>query len=74
MLYDLTNTFFEGSKTNSRLAKYGQSNEKRPDAKLVVLALVVNMEGFTKYSAIYEGNTRKGYQYVVVSRKKSMKP
>jgi len=30
--------------------------EKRTDAKLVVLALVVNPEGFIKYSAILEGN------------------
>ena len=27
-----------------------------PDAKLVVLALVVNMEGFIKYSSVHEGN------------------
>jgi len=30
--------------------------EKRSDAKLVVLALVVNPEGFIKYSSILEGN------------------
>ena len=56
VLYDLTNTFFEGRKMNSRLARHGRSKEKRSDAKLVVLALVVNMEGFIKYSAIHEGN------------------
>lgn len=56
ILYDLTNTYFEGEKRNSRLAKFGRSKEKRNDAKLVVLALVVNMEGFIKYSSIYEGN------------------
>jgi hypothetical protein len=56
MLYDLTNTYFEGSKKNSRLAKYGRSKEKRNDAKLVVLAMVINIEGFIKYSAIHEGN------------------
>lgn len=37
MLYDLTNTYFEGRKKNSRLAKFGRSKEKRSDAKLVVL-------------------------------------
>jgi hypothetical protein len=41
-LYDLTNTYFEGRKVKS---------------KLVVLALVVNVEGFIKYSNIFEGNT-----------------
>jgi len=56
MLYDLTNTYFEGSKRNSQLAKYGRSKEKRNDAKLVVLAMVVNPEGFIKYSSILEGN------------------
>jgi hypothetical protein len=56
MLYDLTNTYFEGDKRNSQLAKYGRSKEKRSDAKLVVLAMVINIEGFIKYSAIHEGN------------------
>ena len=56
ILYDLTNTYFEGEKRNSRLAKFGRSKEKRGDAKLVVLALVVNTEGFIKYSSILEGN------------------
>jgi hypothetical protein len=56
VLYDLTNTYFEGEKRNSKLAKYGRSKEKRGDAKLVVLALVVNVEGFIKYSSILEGS------------------
>jgi hypothetical protein len=56
MLYDLTNTYFEGRKKGSALAKFGRSKEKRSDAKLVVLALVVNPEGFIKYSAILQGN------------------
>jgi len=56
-LYDLTNTYFEGRKVNSELAKFGRSKEKRSDCKLVVLAMVVNVEGFIKYSNIFEGNT-----------------
>lgn len=56
ILYDLTNTYFEGEKRTSSLAKFGRSKEKRSDAKLIVLALVVNMEGFIKYSSILEGN------------------
>lgn len=55
-LYDLTNTYFEGTKRNSDLAQFGRSKEKRSDAKLVVLAVVVNLEGFLKYSNIYQGN------------------
>ena len=56
ILFDLTNTYFEGRKHASILAQYGRSKEKRSDAKLVSLALVVNAEGFVKYSKIYEGN------------------
>ncbi len=56
MLYDLTNTYFEGRKQGSDLAKFGRSKEKRSDAKLVVLALVINPEGFIKYSSVLEGN------------------
>jgi hypothetical protein len=56
VLYDLTNTYFEGRKDKSKLAQYGRSKEKRSDAKLAVLALVVNPEGFVKYSNTFEGN------------------
>jgi len=56
VLYDLTNTYFEGEKRRSKLAKFGRSKEKRSDAKLIVLALVVNTEGFIKYSSVLQGN------------------
>ena len=56
ILYDLTNSYFEGEKRHSSLARYGRSKEKRSDCPLVVLALVVNVEGFIKYSSVYQGN------------------
>ncbi len=56
ILYDLTNTYFEGRMLNSKIAKFGRSKEKRKDAKLVVLAIVINREGFLKYSNIFRGN------------------
>ena len=56
ILYDLTNTYFEGEKRQSQKARHGRSKEKRTDCPLFVLALVVNVEGFVKYSSIYEGN------------------
>lgn len=56
MLYDLTNTYFEGSKLQSKKSKFGHSKEKRSDAKLLALAMVCNREGFVKYSKIYSGN------------------
>ena len=56
VLYDLTNTYFEGEKRSSAMAKFGRSKEKRSDCRLVVLALVVNIYGFIKHSSIHEGN------------------
>ncbi len=58
-IYDLTNTYFEGEKRDSEKAHYGRSKEKRNDAKLLSLALVVDRYGFVKYSRIYEGNIRE---------------
>jgi transposase len=57
ILYDLTNTNFEGRMKNSKKAQFGRSKEKRSDAKLIVLAVIINTEGFLKYSDIFEGNT-----------------
>ena len=56
ILYDLTNTYFEGSKRSSQIARFGRSKEKRSDCPLIVLALVVNLEGFIKYSTLFSGN------------------
>jgi hypothetical protein len=56
ILYDLTNTYFEGRMQKSKIAKFGRSKEKRSDTKLVVLAAVVNPEGFLKESELFEGN------------------
>ena len=56
ILFDLTNTYFEGRKAGSALAQFGRSKEKRKDARLIALALVTNAEGFVKYSKIYKGN------------------
>lgn len=56
ILNDLTNTYFEGRKDGSELAQFYKSKEKRSDAKLIALALVVNVEGFVKYSKILRGN------------------
>lgn len=56
ILYDLTNTYFEGRKQASKLAAFGKSKEKRSDARLITLALVVNVEGFVKHSQVFRGN------------------
>jgi len=41
----------------SKIARFGKSKEKRNDARLIVLAVVINTDGFLKYSQIFEGNT-----------------
>jgi len=60
ILYDLTNTYFEGIKKGSEYAKFGRSKEKRYDARIISLALVINEFGFVKYSKIYAGNISDG--------------
>lgn len=55
VLYDLTNTFFEGVMAESEKAKHGRSKEKRSDCPLITLALVVDGEGFPKMSRTYAG-------------------
>jgi len=57
ILYDLTNTFFEGSGKYNPKARYGgKSKEKRSDCPLVTLGLVLDAQGFPKKSRIFEGN------------------
>jgi transposase len=56
ILYDLTNTFFEGSGTYNPKARYAGSKEKRSDCPLVTLGLVLDMNGFPKNSQVFEGN------------------
>lgn len=55
-LYDLTNTYFEGSCIENEIAKRGKCKSKRSDCPLVTLALMVNSDGFPIYSEIYPGN------------------
>jgi len=56
ILYDLTNTYFEGSKRGSKIAKPARSKDKRNDRPLVTLALAVDEQGFPKKSRVLEGN------------------
>jgi len=55
-LYDLTNTYFEGSANGVDKAARGRSKEKRSDAKIVTLAVVLDSSGFVKNSQIFKGN------------------
>lgn len=56
ILYDLTNTFFEGTGKYNAKAHFAVSKEKRNDCRLVTLGLVVDGEGFPKRSDVFAGN------------------
>lgn len=56
ILYDLTNTYFEGSKRGSKVARYGKSKERRTDCPLITLSLTIDEDGFPKQSKVWEGN------------------
>jgi transposase len=56
ILYDLTNTFFEGAVRYNRKARFGVSKEKRSDCPLLTLGLVLDGEGFPKRTEVFEGN------------------
>jgi len=55
-LYDLTNTYFEGSGKYNKLAAHGHSKEKRTDCPLVTLGLVLDSSGFPIRSEVFSGN------------------
>lgn len=56
VIFDISNTYFETRKQNSRLADWGRSKERRSDCPLVVFTGVVNTDGFIRHWRIYEGN------------------
>jgi transposase len=56
ILYDLTNSHFEGKMKKSKKAAYGKNKQKRSDCKQITLAMVTDEYGFCKYSEYYAGN------------------
>ena len=56
ILYDLTNTFFEGEQAGNAKARFGRSKEKRSDCRLLTLGLVIDGQGFPKRSKVFAGN------------------
>ena len=59
-LYDLTNTYFEGTAAGIKKAHNGVSKEKRSDCPLVTLGVVLDASGFPKRSQLFEGNVSEG--------------
>ena len=56
LLYDLTNTYFEGQSLNNTKAKRGRSKEKRFVAPLLSVGLVLDEEGFVSRHEVFPGN------------------
>lgn len=56
ILYDLTNTYFEGQAAYNPKARFGRSKEKRSDCRLLALGLVIDGKGFPKTSQVFSGN------------------
>jgi transposase len=59
-LYDLTNTYFEGTATDVPKAARGRSKEKRTDCPLVTLGMVLDSSGFVRRSKMFPGNVAEG--------------
>ena len=56
MLYDLTSTYVEGAAASNPMMKRGYSRDHRPDCLQLVLALIVNPEGFPCSYEVFNGN------------------
>jgi transposase len=55
VLYDLTNTYFEGAESGGELIRHGKSKDKRHDRPLITLGSVVDEWGFAKRSEFFPG-------------------
>jgi transposase len=56
LLYDLTSTYVEGAAANNPMMRRGYSRDHRPDCEQLVIALIVNREGFPLSYETFDGN------------------
>jgi len=56
LLYDLTSSYVEGAAEKDPMMRRGYSRDHRPDCPQVVIALIVNMEGFPLSYETFDGN------------------
>jgi transposase len=56
LLYDLTSTYVEGAAEKNPLMSRGYSRDHRPDCEQMVIALIVNREGFPFSYETFDGN------------------
>jgi transposase len=56
LLYDLTSTYVEGPAEKNPMVRRGYSRDHRPDCEQLVIALIVNNEGFPFSYETFDGN------------------
>jgi transposase len=56
LLYDLTSSYVEGAAEKDPMMRRGYSRDHRPDCPQVVIALIVNGEGFPLSYETFDGN------------------
>src|SRR5271169_4917503 len=56
LLYDLTSTYVEGAAEENPMMRRGYSRDHRPDCEQLVLALIVNQDGFPFSYELFDGN------------------
>jgi transposase len=56
LLYDLTSTYVEGAAEKNPMVCRGYSRDHRPDCEQLVIALIVNSEGFPFSYETFDGN------------------
>ena len=56
LLYDLTSSYVEGEAEKNPMMRRGYSRDHRPDCKQVVIALIVNEDGFPLSYETFDGN------------------
>ena len=54
--YDLTSTYVEGAAEKNPMMGRGYSRDHRPDCEQMVIALIVNREGFPFSYETFDGN------------------
>jgi len=56
LLYDLTSTYVEGAAEKNPMIRRGYSRDHRPDCEQLVIALIVNQDGFPFSYETFNGN------------------
>jgi len=56
LLYDLTSSYVEGAAAHNPMIRRGYSRDHRPDCEQLVIALIVNQEGFPLSYETFDGN------------------